>query len=228
MVTNESQRDEFIEENLGLVHAVAKRFLGRGIDYEDLYQTGCIGLIKAADAFDTERGLMFSTYAFPVIMGEIKRLFRDGGAVKVSRSLKELSLKVSRIKERTEAQTGITPTISELAEMLCVTKDEIVEAVCVAQPVMSLTYEAENGVREFDIATDDVEEKLSDRLLIDGMFKLLTNEEREIMRCRYYEGLTQSETAKRLSMSQVQVSRSEKKILLRLRGLIDENEYFNS
>jgi len=221
MVTDKKTRDEFIEENLGLVHSLCRRFTGKGIDYDDLYQTGCIGLIKAVDGFDEERGLQFSTYAFPVILGEIKRLFRDGGTVKVSRSLKELSLKVIKLKESFEAQNGREPTVSELSEQLNCTPDEIVEAVCVAQPVMSLTYESENGVKEYDLPTTNIEEDMANRLLLDTAFKNLQKTDRDIIYYRYYEGLTQAKTELRLSMSQVQISRSEKKILKTLRGLVN-------
>jgi len=221
MVTDKKTRDEFIEENLGLVHSLCRRFTGKGIDYDDLYQTGCRGLIKAVDGFDEERGLQFSTYAFPVILGEIKRLFRDGGTVKVSRSLKELSLKVIKLKESFEAQNGREPTVSELSEQLNCTPDEIVEAVCVAQPVMSLTYESENGVKEYDLPTTNIEEDMANRLLLDTAFKNLQKTDRDIIYYRYYEGLTQAKTAERLSMSQVQISRSEKKILKTLRGLVN-------
>ncbi len=221
MVTDKKTRDEFIEENLGLVHSLCRRFIGKGIDYDDLYQTGCIGLIKAVDGFDEQRGLQFSTYAFPVILGEIKRLFRDGGAVKVSRSLKELSLKVVKLKESFEAQNGREPTVSELSEQLGCTPDEVVEAVCVAQPVMSLTYESESGVREYDLPTTSIEEDTANRLLLDTAFKNLQKTDRDIIYYRYYEGLTQAKTAERLSMSQVQISRSEKKILKTLRGLVN-------
>lgn len=220
MVTDKKTRDEFIEENLRLVHSLCRRFVGKGIDYDDLYQTGCIGLIKAVDGFDSERGLQFSTYAFPVILGEIKRLFRDGGAVKVSRSLKELSLKVTKLKAYLELKNGREPTVSELAEELCCSADEIIEAVCVSQPLMSLTYESENGVREYDLPTVSIEEKTENRLLLDGALKKLQKTERDIIYYRYYEGLTQAKTAEKLSMTQVQISRTEKRILKALRGLV--------
>ncbi|MBR4073442.1 MAG: sigma-70 family RNA polymerase sigma factor [Clostridia bacterium] len=221
MVRDIGARDEFIEENLGLVHSICRRFSGRGIDYDDLFQTGCIGLIKAVEAFDEDRGLCFSTYAFPVIMGEVKRLFRDGGAVKVSRSLKELSLKVIRERDRFEKLWSREPSIGELAEALGVSADEIAEAVCAAQPVMSLTYEGDNGVKEYDLPTTNMEEELSDKLLLEGFFKVLNEDEQRLIHLRYYEGLTQSKTAEKLSMSQVQVSRTEKKILKKLKGLMD-------
>lgn len=221
MVSSEEKRGKFIESNLGLVHSLCKRFSGRGIEYEDLYQTGCIGLIKAADAFDESRGLCFSTYAFPVIMGEIKRLFRDGGAVKVSRSLKELSLKAVREKEVLEKELGREPVISEIAVRLEVDTESVTEALCAAQPVMSLTVEGDDGVREYDLPSNDLEDELSNKLLLDCAFKNLDKLEMQIVKYRYYDGLTQSKTAERLSMTQVQVSRTEKKILKKLRNILE-------
>ena len=127
-------REEFIERNLGLVHACAGRFKGRGIEYEELYAAGCLGLVKACDGFDTGRGVCFSTYAVPVILGEIKKLFRDGGTVKVSRSLKELSLKINAERERCLKRTGQEPGVTELAETLGTTPEQIALAIRAALP----------------------------------------------------------------------------------------------
>jgi len=220
MVKN-AERDSFIENNLGLVHSICKRFSGRGIEYDDLYQAGCIGLIKATDAFDTERGLCFSTYAVPVIMGEVRRLFRDGGAVKVSRSVKELSLKISYEKQKLEQNLCREPTVKELAEVLNVSPEEITEAVCATQPTVSLTYEGDDGVKETDLPTVGEEEHISNKLILDEAFSKLTETERKIMNCRYFNYLTQSKTAKILEMTQVQVSRAEKRILAKLRGFLE-------
>lgn len=222
MVENKYERDRFIEENLGLVHSLCHRFAGRGIEYDDLYQAGCIGLIKATDAFDKERGLMFSTYAVPVILGEIKRLFRDGGAVKVSRSLKELSLKVTRTREKMSVSLGREPTISELAEVLGIGKEEITEAICIGRPTVSLTCESEDGVSELDLPIPSVEDEISDKLLLSEAFELLNSQERRILFYRYFQGLTQSKTAELLSMTQVQVSRTERKTLKKLREILKE------
>ncbi len=222
MVKDKARRDIFIENNLGLVHSICKRFCGRGIEYEDLYQAGCIGLIKAVDAFDESRGLCFSTYAVPVIMGEVRRMFRDGGAVKVSRSVKELSMKVNRQKQILEQVLCREPTISEIAEKLGVSCEEVSEAVCAAQPTVSLTYNGEDGLKETELPTVSTEDEISNRLLLDEAFKSLTDEEKKIMNCRYYRYMTQSKTAKLLNMSQVQVSRAEKKILAKLRGILKE------
>ena len=220
MVKAGIDRDRFIEENLGLVHSLCRRFSGRGIEYDDLYQAGCIGLIKATDAFDGERGVCFSTYAVPVIMGEIRRLFRDGGAVKVSRSVKELGMKITREKQIMEQRLCREPTISELAAALSVTCEEITEAMCAAQPTVSLTRDDDGEVRETDLPTISAEEEISDRLLIDSALDKLEDNEKKLVIYRYYEYLTQSQTAQKLSMTQVQVSRTEKKILKKLREIL--------
>ena len=217
MVKTNVERDIFIEENLGLVHSICKRFSGRGIEYDDLYQAGCIGLIKATDAFDEDRGLMFSTYAVPVIMGEVRRLFRDGGLVKVSRSVKELGFHINKERERLEQKLNREPTVSEIAEALSVSSEEITEAICALQPTVSLTYSNEDSSGEADIPTMSVEEEITDRLSIDEAFKILDETERKIMNLRYFSSLTQSKTAELLNMTQVQVSRAEKKILIKLR-----------
>ena len=220
MLKERLDRDRFIEENLGLVHSLCRRFAGRGIEYDDLYQAGCIGLIKATDAFDEQRGLCFSTYAVPVIMGEIRRLFRDGGAVKVSRSVKELGLKISREKQIMEQKLCREPTVSELAEKLGVSPEEITEAMCASQPTVSLTRDDDGETCETGLPTVSTEDEISDRLLLDAAFEKLDETEKRIVTYRYYEYLTQSKTAELMNMTQVQVSRAEKKILLKLRELI--------
>lgn len=219
-MVNTTSRDQFIESNLPLVHSLCKRFVGRGIEYDDLYQAGCIGLVKAADAFDEGRGLCFSTYAVPVILGEIRRMFRDGGSVKVSRGLKELSLKITRAKTSLELKLLREPTIGELATELGVTPEEITEAQSATQSTVSLTYENDDGTCELDVAVAGPEDTLTNKLLLQRAFKHLDNTEQQIIRLRYFDYLTQNETASKLGMSQVQVSRAEKKILLKLRSVI--------
>lgn len=220
MLKGLSKRDAFIEDNLGLVHSICKRFTGRGIEYDDLYQAGCIGLIKATDGFESERGLMFSTYAVPVIMGEIKRMFRDGGSVKVSRSVKELYLKVSYEKSKLEQILNREPTVNEIAEKIGVSSEEVVEAFCACQSTVSLTMEGDDGVTEKDLPSKTLEEEITDRLILDEAFKILDQTEKEIMVNRYYKSLTQSKTAEILNMTQVQVSRAEKKILSKLKDVL--------
>ena len=218
MLTVLPPREEFIRENLGLVHLCASRFKGRGIEYDDLYSAGCIGLLKAYDGFDVERKVCFSTYAVPVILGEIKKLFRDGGTVKVSRGLKELSLKVSALREKLLKQTGREPTVSEMAEQLNVREEQIIQAVNAALPALSLTpvSDDENG-REFDVPVPSHEEELSDRLALYKVLEDLPEEDRELIRLRFFSGKTQSETARMLGTTQVQISRRERKILLAMR-----------
>lgn len=221
MLESRTERDAFVEKNLLLVHSLCKRFIGRGIEYDDLYQAGCMGLVKAVDAFDETRGLCFSTYAVPVILGEIRRLFRDGGAVKVSRSVKELSLKIAREREKLEFELNREPTVSELADRLSVSSEEIVEAICASQPTVSLTYEDDDGTNEYDLPAEADEDIITNKIMLDTAFTRLDANERAIIKCRYYNAMTQSQTAQILSMSQVQVSRSEKKILKKLRGIIE-------
>ena len=212
-----SMRDSLIEDNLNLVHACARRFVGRGIEYDDLFGAGCVGLIKAADGFDPSRGLCFSTYAVPSIMGEIKRQFRDTGTVKVSRRLKELSLRVAREKEYMEKKNGEAPSVAQLAEKIGVTSEEIAEAVCASRRVLSLTVSDDEGISEYDLPVESPEEGICSRLEIEKAIEELDVIERKIIKLRYFKEKTQSESAAILGISQVQVSRKEKKALEKLR-----------
>lgn len=205
------------EENLGLVHLCANRFRGRGIEYDDLYSAGCIGLLKAAEAFDCERGVKFSTYAVPVILGEIKRLFRDGGAVKVSRSLKELSLKTVRTREEMSKKLGREPTISELSRELDTDECAIAEALAVSMPPVSLTDSTDENGSQIDIAVPSPDTEIGDTLALRQVLELMEPKDRELIFLRYYKGQTQSAVAQRLGMTQVQVSRREKKLLAFMR-----------
>ncbi len=210
-------RDEIITSNLGLVHACCKRFVGRGIEYDDLFQAGSMGLIKAVDGFDEAKGLRLSTYAVPVILGEIKRLFRDGGAVKVSRSLKELSLKVSRLSSQLSIKLNREPTVGELAEALGVSAEEITEALCAAQPTLSLTYDNDGEVSQLDVPVESHERSVSDRVALNQVLSTLSPKDRELIDLRFFKLYTQQQTAGRLGMTQVQVSRREKAILTNIR-----------
>lgn len=209
-----------IEENIGLVHSIAKRFKGRGEEYDDLYQAGCVGLIKAVDNFDASKGFLFSTYAVPVIMGEIRRLFRDGGAIKVSRSLKEKSIKVQSIREKFIKQELREPTVSELSDLCGIDTEELSEVLNVINPVISLNCSTEEGDDTIDIPVDDTD-KLFDRLSVHQAIRDLSNDELLLIKYRYYEGKTQCETAKLLKISQVQVSRREKQLLAKLRTKLE-------
>lgn len=217
MVKAAAERDRFVEANMGLVHACANRFKGKGIEYDDLFSAGCMGLVKAFDAFDEQRGVQFSTYAVPVILGEIRRLFRDGGTVKVSRSLKERSVKVLRERERFLQSTGREPAVSELAERLDITPQEVVEALNVGTPAMSLTESEEDGGGQIDVRVDTLEEQLADSIALKEVIGQLEAQDRMLIVLRYFKGKTQTETAQYLGMTQVQVSRREKKILAALR-----------
>lgn len=209
-----------IEDNIGLVHSIAKRFKGRGEDYDDLYQAGCVGLIKAVDNFDESKGFLFSTYAVPVIMGEIRRLFRDGGAVKVSRSLKEKSIKVQAIREKFIKKELREPTVSELSDLCGIETEELSEVLNVINPVVSLSCTTEDGDETIDIPVDDTD-KLFDRLSVHHAIRDLSNDELLLIKYRFYEGKTQCESAKLLGISQVQVSRREKQLLAKLRTRLE-------
>lgn len=209
-----SDKDKLAQRHLGLVHACCKRFSGKGIEYEELYAAGCLGLTKAINNFDESRGLQFSTYAFPVIMGEIKRLFRDGGSVRVSRSLRELSLKINRLNNENELKNGTEMTVSQLSKILNVSPEEVAEAMNSARPALSLNADYdEDGNPQTDVPTPDIQDEISERLSLEAAINALPQNDREIIRLRYYQCKTQVQTAKTLNMTQVQVSRREKKIL---------------
>ena len=210
-------REQVIQQNMGLVHSCAHRLKGRGIEYDDLFQAGCMGLVKACDAFDTTRGVKFSTYAVPVILGEMRRLFRDGGTVKVSRSIKERSLRVTRAREEFSTTFGREPTVNELAQQMGEDVDDIVEAISAGAPVISLTADEDDGGGQLDLPTDSPEEQIADMLSLKQVVSQLETRDRRLIVLRYFSGKTQTQTAQILGMTQVQVSRREKKILLMLR-----------
>lgn len=213
-----SKREQTISQNIGLVHSCAHRFKGRGIEYDDLFQAGCMGLCKAADAFDEERGVRFSTYAVPVILGEMRRLFRDGGAVKVSRSIKELSMKIARQRETLSNVLGREPSVSELSEAMDLPEEQVVEALCASAPPISLTESDDDGGGQIDLPVDSPEDLLSDIISLKQVVGSLEPNDRKLIVLRYFSGMTQVQTAARLGMTQVQVSRREKKILTALRA----------
>ncbi len=214
-----SEREEFIQNNMGLVHSCAKRFKGKGIEYEEMFAAGCVGLIKAYDAFDHSRGVQFSTYAVPVILGEIKKLFRDGGMLKVTRSVKELSLKVSYTREYLQKQMGQEPTVKEIADYLNVPGEDVAQAISASTPPMSLTaaFEDEDGNCEFDIPIESSEEQLTNIMGLKYAVSQLEPEEKRIIYLRFFQNKTQADTAKLLGKTQVQISRMERKIILKMR-----------
>ncbi len=212
-------REEKIENNIGLVHSIAARFKGRGVDYEDLFQNGCVGLIKAVDNFDESKGFAFSTYAVPVIMGEIKRIFRDGGAIKVSRALKEKAIKAQSVRDKFIKSNLRDPTVGELAQLLDVSAEETAEILNVITPMLSLNSFGEDGESTIDIPVDE-SDLLFDRISVSQLLSHLSPDEQLLIDCRYYKGCTQAVTAEKLGISQVQVSRREKAILKKLRQLM--------
>lgn len=225
-------RDQLVAENLGLVRAVARRFENRGHDREEIFQIGCIGLMKAIDKFDVSLNLAFSTYAVPMITGEIRRFLRDDGMVKVSRSLKENGYRISRTREILLTKLGREPSMTELAEATGLNREEIVLALEANKEVESIyqpVYERDGDElllidqisgRNSGYGTGEEPEKeaVLNQMVIEQLLQLLSEQERSLIELRYFENKTQSEVAATLGMSQVQVSRSEKKILQRLRG----------
>ncbi len=209
-------KNEFAKAHLGLVRSCCKRFTGKGVEYDELYSAGCLGLAKAINNFDESRGLQFSTYAFPVIMGELKRLFRDGGSVRVSRSLKELSLKINRLNDQSKTSCGHELTISELADRLGVTPERIAEAMCSSQPTVSIDSDDENSAAP-QLPSPDIQYEITERLCLISAIGSLEENDKKIINLRYFQSKTQVQTAEILNMTQVQVSRREKKILTLIR-----------
>ena len=223
---DEEARTRLVEENAGLVWCIVKRFYHRGAEAEDLFQIGNIGLIKAIDKFDLSYDVRFSTYAVPMIAGEIKRFLRDDGIIKVSRSLKELSYKAYLCQERLCDKWGRDPTVSEIAEELGVGREELIMALEAGGDVESLhkpIYQKDGQeIRLMDKLEEEErqEEKILDHMLLQQLLKTLNKEERQLIYMRYFQDKTQSAVGKVMGISQVQVSRLEKKILKRLRERI--------
>lgn len=216
-------REVLIEKNLGLVHHIVKRFLNRGVDAEDLFQIGCIGLMKAIDKFNLAFDVKFSTYAVPMISGEIKRFLRDDGMMKVSRGLKENGWKIKKAREQYQHEKGKEPALREVAEMTGLTVEEVVMAMDAEAEVESIyrsVYQSDgNEIYLADqIASGSNEkEKLLNHMLLSQLLSELEGEDKELILLRYFQGKTQVDVAERLGISQVQVSRLEKRILRRMR-----------
>ncbi len=223
---DEKAREQLVEENIGLVWCVVKRFYGRGVEPEDLFQIGSIGLLKAIDKFDIAYEVKFSTYAVPMISGEIRRFLRDDGMIKVSRSLKELAYRAYLTKEKMQEKAGREPTLEELAEEMQIEKEELVMAMEASGEVESLhkpIYQKDgNEIELMDkLEEADVqEEKLLNRMLLAQLLDELNKEERQLIYLRYFSNKTQTQVGKIMGISQVQVSRLEKKILKHLREKI--------
>lgn len=220
---DKAAREVLIEKNLGLVHHIVKRFLNRGVDPEDLFQIGCIGLMKAIDKFDLRYDVKFSTYAVPMIAGEIKRFLRDDGMVKVSRTLKENGWKVTKAREQFQQENGRDPSLEEVAKMTEMSVEEVVMAMDAGAEVESIyrsVYQSDgNEIYLADqIASGSNEkEKLLNHMLLSQLLSELEGEEKKLILLRYFQGKTQVDVAERLGISQVQVSRLEKRILRRMR-----------
>lgn len=217
-------RNQLVEENVGLVWCVVKRFCGRGTDAEDLFQIGSIGLLKAIDKFDLSYDVKFSTYAVPLISGEIKRFLRDDGMLKVSRPLKELAYKSMKARERMADRLGREPTLEELSEEIGVEKEEIIQAMEAGVEVESLYRPIQQTEGHEVRLLDKIEEKegqedkILDHILLAQLLDSLKADERRLIWLRYFVGRTQAEVGKTMGISQVQVSRMEKRILRSLRG----------
>ena len=197
------QSHPLVIENMGLVHACANRFRNRGVPYDDLFQAGCVGLIKAASGFDDTRGFKFSTYAVPAILGEIKRIFRDGGSVKIGRAAKEKGRELLKIYERLADEKGREPDISEVARLAGTEVTEAALILSASLPAVSLTSREDSS--ENDIPVESPEESCAELLDLNDALERLNDDERQLIKCRYFEFMTQCDTAKKLGMTQVQV-----------------------
>lgn len=216
-------RDQLVLENMGLIWSIVRRFQGRGAEMEDLFQIGSIGLLKAIDKFDLSYEVRFSTYAVPMITGEIKRFLRDDGMIKVSRSLKEMGIKTRAAREALTYSLGREPTVEEIAQKIGASKEEVAASMEAGAEVESLyksvQKQDESGLCLMDKIEDQNQdhEKLLNHMVLEELIKQLGDKEKEIILRRYYENQTQTEIAKALNISQVQVSRLEKRILRQMR-----------
>lgn len=220
---DKAARDRLVTENMGLIWSIVRRFTGRGYEPDDLFQIGSIGLMKAIDKFDLSYEVKFSTYAVPMITGEIKRFLRDDGMIKVSRSIKEMGMRVKNVREGLLYTLGREPTVEEIAKEIGVSKEEVAASMEAAAEVESL-YRAvssndENSLLLIDKLEEEnsAEEELLNRMVLKELMEGLSQKDREIITRRYYYNETQSQIAGKLGISQVQVSRLEKKILKQMR-----------
>lgn len=214
--------EQLLTDNSGLIWSVAKRFIGRGTDTEDLYQLGCLGFLKAVDGFDLQYGTQFSTYAVPKISGEIRRFLRDDGAVKVSRSIKEQAATIKTVRSQLTASLGREPTIAEISQQTGFSPEEIALAETATAATESIQRETgEDGFTLENVLTDtESEEKLVEKISLRQAIEKLPEQERMVVNLRYFHGLTQERVARVISVSQVQVSRIEKKALANLKKLL--------
>lgn len=215
-------RDKILIENTGLIWSIVRRFLNRGHEGEDLFQIGCIGMLKAIDRFDTEFDVAFSTYAVPMIAGEIRRFIRDDGIVKISRKIKENQMKIMHQREIYINEKKQEPTIEELEKVCDLTKEEIVMAMDASnvESIDKEMYSKDSAYTLMDLAEDDtnIEETVLNKIMVQQLMDMLESKERKIINLRYFKNKTQSQVAKEMGMTQVQVSRLEKKILNSMRN----------
>ncbi|MBQ7473683.1 MAG: sigma-70 family RNA polymerase sigma factor [Oscillospiraceae bacterium] len=218
--------EKIVEENAGLIWSVVRRFLGRGVDADDLYQLGCMGLLKAIDGFDEGFGTRFSTYAVPKISGEIRRFLRDDGAVKVSRGVKEQAAQIRSARSMLEQRIGREPTLSELEWETGISAEEIVYAETATGPAESLQKESGEDGFSLELVLGDygAEEKMLERVAVKSAIDKLPERERQVIALRFFHGMTQQNCARVLHVSQVQISRLERRAIDALRLLLEETE----
>ncbi len=218
-----SASERLVEENAGLIWSVARRFFGRGVDPEDLYQLGCVGFLKAIEGFDEAYGTQFSTYAVPKISGEIRRFLRDDGAVKVSRGIKEQAQAIRTARGQLEQELGRPPTLSELSAATGITPEDIAMAETATSPTESLQRESWDGGATLENVLGDYtqEERMLEKVSLKEAIAKLPEKERQVIALRYYHGMTQDTAARVIGVSQVQVSRLEKRAIEKLRVLLE-------
>ena len=220
---DKSATEKLVEENSGLIWSVARRFLGRGVEADDLYQLGCLGFLKAVDGFDTNYGTQFSTYAVPKIAGEIRRFLRDDGTVKVSRTLKEQAVTIRSARNRLTLALGREPTVQEISRQTGLSPEEIALAETATAATESIQRQTgDEGFSLENVLTDtESEEKMVEKIALRQAISALPERERTVIQLRYFHGLTQQRVAKIMAVSQVQVSRIEKMALILLRELLN-------
>lgn len=218
-----SAAEQMLKENNGLIWSVVRRYIGRGTESEDLYQLGCIGFLKAVEGFDTDYGTQFSTYAVPKIAGEIRRFLRDDGAIKVSRGTKERAMTIRLARDRLATRIGREPTVGELSIETGLEPEEIAAAETATATVTSLQMETGDGLTlESILGTDGIEEGIVEQVALREAISKLPQREQMVVVLRYFRGFTQDKVSQVLGVSQVQISRIEKKVMTRLRTFLDE------
>lgn len=220
---NQSATERLIERNSGLIWSVARRFFGRGVDSDDLYQLGCVGFLKAIEGFDEAYGTQFSTYAVPKISGEIRRFLRDDGAIKVSRTIKEQAAAIRTARNDLEQRLGRAPTLSEISERTGITPEDIAIAETATGPTESLQKESGDGGFTLENVLGDYgqEERVLEQVSLKEAVRQLPEKERQVIALRYYHGMTQDAASRVVGVSQVQVSRLEKRAIEKLRILLE-------